>query len=81
MTDVPDVIVRATGTFMATGPCFTQNAMPGAVEPQVVVSDVESEKTITDRSNEKRATWSNRFEFLLSCVGYSVGLGNMYAIY
>ena len=24
---------------------------------------------------EKRAEWGNRIEFLLSCVGYSVGLG------
>jgi hypothetical protein len=27
---------------------------------------------------EERANWGNRIEFLLACIGYSVGLGNVW---
>jgi len=40
-------------------------------------SDNEIEKTDVS-SDEDRQTWSKQIEFLLACVGYSVGLVNIY---
>ena len=41
----------------------------------------EDESKISDESNdEERANWGNRLEFLLACVGYSVGLGNVWFV-
>jgi hypothetical protein len=30
------------------------------------------------KEDEKRDNWGNRVEFLLACIGYSVGLGNIW---
>jgi solute carrier family 6 amino acid transporter-like protein 5/7/9/14 len=38
---------------------------------------VDSESTFSDTSTE-RGTWGKKLEFMLTCVSYAVGLGNIW---
>ncbi|XP_022099145.1 sodium- and chloride-dependent glycine transporter 1-like [Acanthaster planci] len=46
-------------------------------EVQGNVDLVDNEDTGGDE-NQERGNWSNKFEFILSCTGYAVGLGNVW---
>ena len=39
---------------------------------------VEAVETNEGPELEKRETWSNKIQFLLGCMGFSVGLGNVW---
>ncbi|KAG8240433.1 hypothetical protein J437_LFUL003147 [Ladona fulva] len=49
-----------------------------APPPAMVVKEEEEDSGVTIEVPEERAAWSNKLQFFLSIVGYSVGLGNIW---
>uniref|UniRef100_A0A8C5JLV9 Transporter n=1 Tax=Junco hyemalis TaxID=40217 RepID=A0A8C5JLV9_JUNHY len=52
--------------------------VPQPVPPDLLVSPSSQDGDLGSECPEDRGTWTGRLDFLLSCIGYCVGLGNVW---
>lgn len=73
MTVVPVMGKTGQSTVDLNSPSDVKQVVPFEDLDHNVPVEEEKENTVPDRGS-----WKGKFDFLLSCVGYAIGLGNVW---